>query len=66
MAEAKTKEEEAVSAGLAVRCQLWVSVEGPEARLHTLLLGTSVLLFWEQSVWEYVGCTLLLVFDFET
>lgn len=32
MAEAKTKEEEeAVSAGLAVQCQLWVSAEGPEA-----------------------------------
>lgn len=35
MAEAKTNEEEAVSTGLAVQCQLWVSAEDPEAGLHT-------------------------------
>lgn len=34
-AEAKTNEEEAVSTGLAVQCQLWVSAEDPEAGLHT-------------------------------
>lgn len=38
-AEAQTKEEEAVSTGLAVQCQLWVSVKDPEARAAHFVTG---------------------------
>lgn len=39
MAEAKTKEEEAVSNGLAGQCQLWVSVEDPEVQAAHFVTG---------------------------